>query len=76
MFVDRTLTPDQKNVNDGLVIFTVKDKDFLGMNNQFIGEAFVKFSDIVDSIENINNLPQRHLPLHRPLNLSKNSFII
>ncbi|KAF5278655.1 hypothetical protein FQA39_LY00697 [Lamprigera yunnana] len=62
------LTPEQRNLRNGLVQFCVKDKDFLGMNNQFIGEAFVHFKDIPETHANIRTLSQIHLPLHRPSN--------
>ncbi|KAK4881762.1 hypothetical protein RN001_005081 [Aquatica leii] len=63
-----TLSPELRNISNGLVLFTVKDKDFLGMSNQFIGEAFVHFKDIPDTTENIKTLPQVRLLLHRPSN--------
>lgn len=67
--------PDQRNLDDALVIFSVKDKDFLGMNNQFMGESFFKFSEIPNTEQDIDRLPQVHLPLHRPTNFSKFSTI-
>lgn len=63
--------PDQRDLSDALVIFSVKDKDFLGMNNQFMGETFMKFSEIPSRNGHIDDLPQVHLPLHRPSNFSK-----
>ncbi|KAB0801825.1 hypothetical protein PPYR_04011 [Photinus pyralis] len=64
------LTSDQRNLSDGLILFCVKDKDFLGMSNQFIGEAFVHIKDIPSSTGNIKTLPQVHLYLSRPSNLT------
>ncbi|XP_072393128.1 protein unc-13 homolog 4B isoform X4 [Diabrotica undecimpunctata] len=60
------LTCDQRQVEDALILFSVKDKDLLGYNNQYIGEAFLPFSEIEDTLEYITNLPQVHLPLDRP----------
>lgn len=65
------MSPEQRKITDGLVLFSVKDKDFLGMNNQFIGEAFVHFSDIPDTTSSISSLPQVRLQLNRPTNFSK-----
>ncbi|KAF5296761.1 hypothetical protein FQR65_LT10162 [Abscondita terminalis] len=64
------LSPDLRHTSNGLVQFCVKDKDFLGMSNQFIGEAFVHFKDIPDTNANIRTLPQVRLLLHRPSNQS------
>ena len=64
------LSPDQRNMSDGLVVFCVKDKDFLGMSNQFIGEAFVHFNDIPNTANNIKTLPQVRLFLSRPSNFA------
>lgn len=64
------LTSGQRNLTDGLVVFCVKDRDFLGMSNQFVGEAFVHLKDISDTTANIKTLPQVHLFLSRPSNLT------
>lgn len=64
------LTSGQRNLPDGLVVFCAKDRDFLGMSNQFIGEAFVHLKDIPDTTANIKTLPQVHLFLSRPSNLT------
>lgn len=50
-------------------MFSVKDYDLLGYNNQYIGEAFVNFKDIVDTSDDVSSLPQMHLPLSRPTEL-------
>lgn len=52
-------------------MFSVKDKDFLGYNNQYIGEAYLHFKDIVDTSDTLSSLPQIHLPLLRPKDLGK-----
>lgn len=51
-------------------MFSVKDKDFLGYNNQYIGEAFIHFSDVPENSEPISKLTQVHLQLQRPTDLS------
>ncbi|XP_056643734.1 protein unc-13 homolog 4B isoform X2 [Diorhabda sublineata] len=60
------LSCDQRQIHDGLILFSVKDKDLLGYNNQYIGEAFLSFSDLKDTTEYISGLPQVQLQLNRP----------
>lgn len=67
----RNLTEDQRQIQDGLLLFSVKDKDLLGYNNQYIGEAFLNFSDLEDTIQPISSLPQVHLQLSRPTDTSE-----
>lgn len=52
-------------------MFSVKDYDLLGYNNQYIGEAFVHFKDIPDTEDALSSLPQIRLPLMRPFDLGK-----
>lgn len=47
-------------------MFCVKDKDLFGISNQFIGEAFIRFGDIVDVIADSGSIKQVHLVLTRP----------
>lgn len=68
-FVFRNLTPEQRKLPNGLIMFSVKDKDFLG--NDYIGEAFIHFKDVSDTSEVISDLPQTHLYLQRPTDSSK-----
>lgn len=65
------MTPEQRHLEDGLILFSVKDKDLLGYNNQYIGEAFMNFEDIEETSKPISSLPQVHLQLGRPTDLSK-----
>lgn len=58
-------------MDKGLVLFSVKDYDLLGYNNQYVGEAFLHFKEIIDTNDDIESLPQIHLELGRPTNLSK-----
>ncbi|XP_018323999.1 protein unc-13 homolog 4B isoform X2 [Agrilus planipennis] len=64
------LTSEQKNIKDGLLLFSIRDKDLFGMNTQFIGEAFLHFNEIAQSTESIESHPQLQLPIHRPTNLN------
>jgi len=68
------LTSEQKRISNALVQFCVKDKDFLGMSNQFIGEAFVHFSEIPDTTSHISSLPQVRLQIHRPTELTTDAI--
>lgn len=70
-FYYRNLSSEQRQIQDGLLLFSVKDKDLLGYNNQYIGEAFLSFSDIEDTKQLLGSLPQVHLQLSRPTDLSK-----
>lgn len=51
-------------------MFSVKDKDFLGYNNQYIGEGFINFEEVPDTAEPISSLSQIHLQLQLPTDLS------
>ncbi|CAH0552872.1 unnamed protein product [Brassicogethes aeneus] len=64
------ITHEQKAIKDGLILFSVKDKDLLGYNNQYIGEAFLPFSEIPETNKPLSSLPQVHLQLGRPTSLS------
>ncbi|KAJ8919012.1 hypothetical protein NQ315_016917 [Exocentrus adspersus] len=67
------LSPEQRQLEDGLILFSVKDKDLLGYNNQYIGEALLHFSDIEDTTQPMSCLPQIHLQLSRPTDLTMSS---
>ncbi|XP_044755920.1 protein unc-13 homolog 4B isoform X3 [Coccinella septempunctata] len=62
------LSDEQRLMHNGLLLFSVKDKDLLGYNNKHIGEAFIHFRDIIDTEEPLSSLPQIHLQLSRPVN--------
>ncbi|CAH1967098.1 unnamed protein product [Acanthoscelides obtectus] len=64
------LTPEQRELEDALILFSVKDKDLLGYNNQYIGEAYLPFKDIEDTSQSIGVMPQIHLQLARPTDKS------
>jgi len=67
IYNSRHLTPEQQELNNGLIMFTTKDQDFLGKND-FLGEAFISFSDIpkTDMTVGLEQLEQVHLKLGRP----------
>lgn len=64
--VSSPLTPEQRTIENAIVSFEVKDKDFL--RARFMAEAFLSFSDISDTEpENgFEALEQIHLKLSRP----------
>ncbi|XP_025408650.1 protein unc-13 homolog 4B isoform X2 [Sipha flava] len=63
-----SLTPEQRAQENGLVMFILKDQDFMGMTNEFISEAFVHFKDIPSTpLENdLGSVPQIKLFLTSP----------
>ncbi|CAH2982555.1 unnamed protein product [Chilo suppressalis] len=63
------LSHDQKRVTDGLMQFVIKDKDMFSVSNTFMGEAYLHFSEVVDTPAPISSLPQQLLPLSRPSSL-------
>ncbi|XP_059057517.1 protein unc-13 homolog 4B isoform X2 [Achroia grisella] len=62
------LTSEQRNTSDGIIHMVIKDKDMF-LNNTFVGEAYLHFSDVPDTPAPISSLPQQHLPLIRPGNI-------
>ncbi|XP_022905569.2 protein unc-13 homolog 4B isoform X2 [Onthophagus taurus] len=65
------LTTDQRNLENGLILFSCKDYDMLGYNNQYIGEAFMHFKDVPS---NGVNSQQLVLYLHRPKTLDTDAL--
>ncbi|XP_026318731.1 protein unc-13 homolog 4B isoform X5 [Hyposmocoma kahamanoa] len=63
------LSPEQKHTPDGLMHLVIKDKDMFSMSNTFVGEAYVRFTEIPDTPAPISSLPQQHLALTRPTNI-------
>ncbi|XP_025200200.1 protein unc-13 homolog 4B-like isoform X2 [Melanaphis sacchari] len=66
-----SLTPEQRTEENGLVMFIVKDQDFMGMKNEFVSEAFIHFKDIpFTQLENdLGSIPQIKLKLTSPKSL-------
>ncbi|KAL6446334.1 hypothetical protein ACFW04_001140 [Cataglyphis niger] len=60
------LTPEQRAIENAIVAFEVKDKDFL--RSRFMAEAFLPFSEIPDTEPETDfaTLEQVHLKLSRP----------
>lgn len=69
--VCRTFTPDQRNVKDAIILFSVKDKDLFGMSNQYLAECYLSFNDIADITGESGKIEQKHLILTRPYRLGK-----
>ncbi|XP_067210437.1 protein unc-13 homolog 4B isoform X4 [Linepithema humile] len=65
-----SLTPEQRAIEDAIVAFELKDKDFL--RSRFMAEAFLPFSEIPDTEPetNFTTLEQVHLKLSRPIKKS------
>lgn len=61
------LTEEQANLQNALILFSVKDKDLFGMSNQYIAEALLSFESILSG----NGGDQTHLSLTRPSNLGE-----
>lgn len=71
LFICSSLTPEQRAVENGIVMFILKDQDFMGMTDEFISESFVHFKDIPSTkLENdLGNIPQIKLTLTTPKSL-------
>jgi BAI1-associated protein 3 len=67
------LNNDQRNMEDAIILFSVKDKDYFGMSNQYVADAFLMFKDISDITSDTGSVQQMHLKLTRPLNDGKSS---
>ncbi|XP_076251022.1 C2 and C2B_Munc13-like domain-containing protein staccato isoform X3 [Rhynchophorus ferrugineus] len=66
------LSTEQCEMEGGLILFSVKDRDMLGYNNQYIGEAFLRFSDIPRTDQDLSSLPQVKKWLNRPVTMDTN----
>jgi hypothetical protein len=64
----RTLTEEQRKLSDAIILFSVKDKDYFGMANQYVADAFMMFKDIADTNSDSGSIQQMHLKLTRPQN--------
>lgn len=65
------LTPEQRALKNGMVMFKVQDEDFMGFRCEYISEAFVHFKDIpfADSDTDLDHLPQTKLFMSVPKTL-------
>lgn len=68
--ISSSLTPEQRAVEDAIVAFEIKDKDFL--RSRFMSEAFLPFSKIPNSQADTDFaiLDQVHLKFSRPTKTS------
>lgn len=55
-------------MKDAIILFSVKDKDYFGMANQYVADAFLMFRDIADITSDTGSIQQMHLNLTRPQN--------
>lgn len=66
--MSRTLSNEQRKMNEAIILFSVKDQDYFGMANQYVAEAFLMFNDIADITSESGSIKQLHLTLTRPQN--------
>lgn len=66
--INRTMTEEQRNMKEAIILFSVKDKDYFGMSNQYVADAFLMFKDIADITSDSGSIQQLHLKLTRPQN--------
>lgn len=71
-FNPRPLTTEQRNLEDAILVFEIKDKDFL--RTRFMAEAFLQFNEIPSTghEHGIESLEQIHLKLSRPTDRGTN----
>lgn len=55
-------------MDEAIILFSVKDKDYFGMSNQYVADAFLMFKDIADITSDTGSIKQLHLKLTRPQN--------
>lgn len=66
----RKLTGDQ--LGDSLILFSVKDRNYLGISNKYNAETLISLQEIL----NWHASEQIHLTLTRPNNLGKHPFAV
>ncbi|KAJ8682333.1 hypothetical protein QAD02_018125, partial [Eretmocerus hayati] len=68
------LTPEQRKLDKAIIMFEMKDKDFL--RTKFMAECFLMFSEIqeAESYQGFAQLPQKHLKLSRPTTQSSEAI--
>lgn len=57
------ISREQREIENALVIFNIKDRDLFGISNQYVAECFIPFAEI----EHSNSTEQKHLTLNRPM---------
>ena len=70
------LTSEQRKLENAIVMFELKDKDFL--RTKYMAEGFLRFSEIqeTEAHQGFGQLQQIHLKLSRPTPQSKFSILI
>lgn len=61
VYIYSNLTEEQLSNHNSLILFSIKDKDLFGMTNQYIGECYITFADLM-----ANENEQIHMELSRP----------
>lgn len=62
-FLYSPITPEQRSMDNAIILFSVKDKDLFGMSNQYIAECYIAFKNISSGG---SSSEQTHLVLSRP----------
>lgn len=63
-------------MDDAIILFSVKDKDYFGMSNQYVADAFLMFKDIADITSDSGAIKQLHLKLTRPQNEGEQKILL
>lgn len=66
------MSDEQRSMKEAIILFTVKDKDYFGMSNQYVADAYLMFEDIEDVTNDSGSIKQLHLNLSRPQNEGSN----
>lgn len=61
-FFHSPISREQRSIENAMIMFSVKDQDFLGISNKYIAECFITFDEIARS----DPMEQIHLKLSRP----------
>ncbi|CRK88354.1 CLUMA_CG002131, isoform A [Clunio marinus] len=61
-----TLNDEQRKLEEAIILFSVKDKDYFGIANQYVADTFLMFKDIADITSDSGSIKQLHLKLTRP----------
>ncbi|XP_035895568.1 protein unc-13 homolog 4B isoform X2 [Anopheles stephensi] len=61
-----TFTPEQRSIENAVIMFSIKDKDLFGMSNQYLAECYLGFNEIADISGDAGKIEQKHLILTRP----------
>lgn len=56
------ISREQRSIENGLIMFCIKDQDLFGISNKYVAEGFVTFEQIAST----GRLDQMHIKLSRP----------